>query len=252
MRRLLCQDEPTSGLDAAAAFHVTSVIRRLCTGEGGGAGGRTVLAVIHQPASEVFALFDTLALLAGGATVYFGPADSAADFLASAAQLPVPHNRSAADHLLHAVNADFGDADDVARTIKALLAAYEASPLRAALDESIAAANAAPGPAFGAGHASPSTLAQVGVLTRRTLANNSRDIGVFWIRLVMYVMLCFCIGVRPSMRREGRARARTPERVRHPRSSSTSAWASTGLTCTGAPRRVRRSARSSRRRHSPA
>lgn len=36
-----------SGLDAAAAFHVTAVLKKLA------GGGRTVVAVIHQPASEV-------------------------------------------------------------------------------------------------------------------------------------------------------------------------------------------------------
>jgi hypothetical protein len=114
--------EPTSGLDAAAAYHVTRVIKRLCmheSGSGGAAGApRTVACVIHQPASEVFDCFDSLALLADGATVYFGPAGSAADFFASAASLPVPHNRSAADHLLHCVNADFGEVAVVAENVQ--------------------------------------------------------------------------------------------------------------------------------------
>ena len=36
--------------------------------------GRTVLFSIHQPSSEVFALFDNLFILSGGRTIYFGPA----------------------------------------------------------------------------------------------------------------------------------------------------------------------------------
>lgn len=39
--------------------------------------GRTVLASIHQPNSEVFELFDQLYLLSGGKTVYFGKASKA-------------------------------------------------------------------------------------------------------------------------------------------------------------------------------
>lgn len=32
------------------------------------------------------------------------------------------------------------------------------------------------------------------VLTHRNLVNNWRNIGIFWIRLAMYVMLCICFG----------------------------------------------------------
>jgi ABC-type multidrug transport system ATPase subunit len=39
--------------------------------------GRTVIASIHQPSSEVFELFDQLYLLSGGKTVYFGQASEA-------------------------------------------------------------------------------------------------------------------------------------------------------------------------------
>lgn len=39
--------------------------------------GRTVIASIHQPSSEVFELFDQLYLLSGGKTVYFGQASDA-------------------------------------------------------------------------------------------------------------------------------------------------------------------------------
>ena len=35
---------------------------------------------------------------------------------------------------------------------------------------------------------------QTWTLTCRTLKNNIRDIGIFWIRLAMYAMLCICLG----------------------------------------------------------
>lgn len=41
--------------------------------------GRTVIASIHQPSSEVFELFDMLFLLSGGKTVYFGQASQACE-----------------------------------------------------------------------------------------------------------------------------------------------------------------------------
>lgn len=71
--RLLFLDEPTSGLDSAAAFFVVQTLRTVAR------DGRTVISSIHQPSSEVFALFDDLFLLSGGETVYFGEAKMAVE-----------------------------------------------------------------------------------------------------------------------------------------------------------------------------
>lgn len=70
---LLFLDEPTSGLDSAAAFFVVQALRSIAH------DGRTVISSIHQPSSEVFALFDDLFLLSGGQTVYFGESKRAAE-----------------------------------------------------------------------------------------------------------------------------------------------------------------------------
>lgn len=80
--RLLFLDEPTSGLDSAAAFFVVQTLRYIAR------DGRTVISSIHQPSSEVFALFDDLVLLSGGQTVYSGRANMALEVpLACAQQL---------------------------------------------------------------------------------------------------------------------------------------------------------------------
>ena len=50
-------------------------------------------SVIHQPSSEVFALFDKLCLLSDGHVVYFGAAGRAAGFFEQAG-LGVPANRN--------------------------------------------------------------------------------------------------------------------------------------------------------------
>lgn len=68
--KLLFLDEPTSGLDSAASYYVMKTIASQCQ-------GRTIIASIHQPSTEVFSLFHSLCLLSSGRTVYFGPANAA-------------------------------------------------------------------------------------------------------------------------------------------------------------------------------
>ena len=62
---LLYLDEPTSGLDTFTAYNVIEILKTLAQ------SGRTVIATIHQPSSEVFHLFDDLCLLADGRVMYF-------------------------------------------------------------------------------------------------------------------------------------------------------------------------------------
>ena len=73
MPKILFLDEPTSGLDSASAFFVIQALSNIAR------DGRTVISSIHQPSSEVFALFDDLFLLSGGENVYFGEAKMAVE-----------------------------------------------------------------------------------------------------------------------------------------------------------------------------
>lgn len=60
-------DEPTSGLDSTAATNLVQTLRDLAD------GGKTVVAVIHQPSQHVFAKFDDVLLVSEGKQMYFGP-----------------------------------------------------------------------------------------------------------------------------------------------------------------------------------
>ena len=59
-------DEPTSGLDSFMAQSVVSVLKDMA------AQGRTIICTIHQPSSEVFAMFDKLLLMADGRVAFMG------------------------------------------------------------------------------------------------------------------------------------------------------------------------------------
>lgn len=65
---ILFLDEPTSGLDAFNAYNVIECLVTLARNY-----KRTVIFTIHQPRSNIVALFDRLILLAQGKTVYSGP-----------------------------------------------------------------------------------------------------------------------------------------------------------------------------------
>ncbi|KUF86340.1 hypothetical protein AM588_10001122 [Phytophthora nicotianae] len=74
---ILFVDEPTSGLDSFMAETVTEQLQQIAR------DGRTVIATIHQPSSDLFALFDQLYLLSDGAAVYHGKASESVDYFAS-------------------------------------------------------------------------------------------------------------------------------------------------------------------------
>ena len=54
---LLFADEPTSGLDAFMAQSIISALQRQA------ANGHTIICTIHQPSSEVYAMFDRSVVL---------------------------------------------------------------------------------------------------------------------------------------------------------------------------------------------
>lgn len=66
---ILFADEPTTGLDSHMAISIVRVLRGLAD------NGRTVIATIHQPSSQLFELFSELILLAEGRLLYCGPRD---------------------------------------------------------------------------------------------------------------------------------------------------------------------------------
>ncbi|KAF5841257.1 P-loop containing nucleoside triphosphate hydrolase protein [Dunaliella salina] len=185
---ILFLDEPTSGLDAASAFFVMDTVRTLAE------KNRTVLTVIHQPSSEVFELFDQLCLLTRGSTIYFGPAGEALSMF-NAAGLPCPNARSPSDHYLHVINEDFAlgsEATKIENNIITLTTHYQ-KHLHASVIKDVEAC-AQPGPKYDASGNQANPMYQALVLSQRMFVNNMRNVGMFWIRLVMYLILCICMG----------------------------------------------------------
>lgn len=206
--RLLFLDEPTSGLDSASAFFVTQTLRGLSR------DGRTVIASIHQPSSEVFELFDRLYLLSGGKTVYFGQASDAYEFFAQAG-FPCPALRNPSDHFLRCINSDFDKVkatlkgsmklrfeptDDpmekvtTAEAIRTLIDFYSTSQYNYTAKEKVEEISKVKGTVLDSGGSQASFLMQAFTLTKRSLINMSRDFGYYWLRLVIYIVVTICIG----------------------------------------------------------
>ncbi|KAM0063875.1 putative ABC transporter, ABC-2 type transporter, ABC transporter family G domain-containing protein [Helianthus debilis subsp. tardiflorus] len=196
--KLLFLDEPTSGLDSAASYYVMSRIARLDQHE-----GRTIIASIHQPSSEVFGLFHNLCLLSSGRTVYFGKKNYANEFF-TLNGFPCPNFQNPSDHFLRTINKDFdedielgfGGRKPTEEVIKTLVDSYKSSTTYQEVNNTVAEIcekrDEAHANNNNKDHASFST--QSLVLTRRSFVNMRRDLGYYWLRLAIYLALALGLG----------------------------------------------------------
>ncbi|KAJ3010711.1 hypothetical protein HKX48_007231 [Thoreauomyces humboldtii] len=91
---VLIIDEPTSGLDAYTSHNLVVKLKEIAS------SGRTVICSIHQPRSDIVALFDQVLLLArGGRTVFSGENRKMLPYFAHLNHA-IPPLTNAADHAL--------------------------------------------------------------------------------------------------------------------------------------------------------
>ncbi|CAL9071458.1 unnamed protein product [Musa acuminata var. zebrina] len=210
--RLLFLDEPTSGLDSASAFFVIQTLKQIALD-----GNKTIISSIHQPSSEVFALIDDLCLLSGGEAVYTGDAKLATKFFAEVG-FPCPSRRNPSDHFLRCINSDF---DHVHATMKGsmklheetesstdplsklgtseikaiLIRRYKSSEYAMATKRQIQDISKTEGIIFESEEGNQSTWwKQLRTLSMRSFANMSRDIGYYWLRIIIYMIVSVCAG----------------------------------------------------------
>ncbi|KAJ2007952.1 hypothetical protein GGI04_001324 [Coemansia thaxteri] len=93
---ILFLDEPTSGLDAHSALTVTRQLKEIAN------AGCTVVAVLHQPSSDMFAMIDDILILFEGCIVYLGERANLVDYLARLGH-PCGMYSNPADHVFNAV-----------------------------------------------------------------------------------------------------------------------------------------------------
>ena len=70
-------DEPTSGLDTYSAYSLVSNLKDLTN------NGKTVIASIHQPSSDILRLFDDMIILNHGKIIYLGEVNNLVSYFSS-------------------------------------------------------------------------------------------------------------------------------------------------------------------------
>ncbi|XP_061955635.1 ABC transporter G family member 15-like [Populus nigra] len=206
---IMLLDEPTTGLDSASAFFVIRALSNVAY------DGKIVIFSIHQPSSDVFNLLDDLLLLSGGETVYFGEAKMAVKFFAEAG-FPCPTKRNPSDHFLRCINLDFDIIAEALLRYQNICAIPESSSysvkmktaeIRETLIEKYKCSEfsintrrriqeISEEPAIEPNkRINARSWKQLSTLTRRSFVNMHRDIGYYWLRMVLYVLISISIGV---------------------------------------------------------
>jgi len=186
---ILFLDEPTSGLDSYSAHGLMQTLMHLARTK-----KRTILMSIHQPGSNIFALFDNLLLLCHGKQVYWGPARAALDHFEELGH-PCPENYNPADHFIDTVQTCNEE------EIKTLCKKYQASPVAQELKNALTSIQAQDSPADTRpdmhlnGEYASSWLKQCYMLSKRTLLNNLRNPYLLRTQYSLTILLAALIGI---------------------------------------------------------
>ncbi|KAG0453763.1 hypothetical protein HPP92_025067 [Vanilla planifolia] len=167
----------------------------------GGEERMTVIAAVHQPTTEVFALFHSVCFLAYGRMAFFGTPAVAEEFFAMNG-FPCPPQTNPSEHYLRTINKDFEtDMEEdmesgeisTAAAIEILVNSYKSSRSMEHLHQIIAYIREMEGKQ-GKTARKAGILMQTLLLTERSFVNMYRDVGYYWLRFAIYIALCLCVG----------------------------------------------------------
>jgi hypothetical protein len=173
-------------LDSYTAFALMQTLKKLATEK-----RRTIIVSIHQPRSNIYQLFDSLLVLSGGETVYFGPATEATNYFSSLGY-ECPPNFNPADHIVDVVTMN---SDSVVRE---LAQRYRESYLCNTVASSLNSIQSNPTPThinaeYMQEYAS-SFFKQLWILSKRVIKNNLRNFYLIPLQYSLTVVLALMIG----------------------------------------------------------
>uniref|UniRef100_A0A1B0D1T3 Uncharacterized protein n=1 Tax=Phlebotomus papatasi TaxID=29031 RepID=A0A1B0D1T3_PHLPP len=118
---LFC-DEPTTGLDSFSARFIVRTLQDLAR------RGTAIICTIHQPSSELFAMFHEVMLLAEGRVAFMGPPNNALGFFAEHGYV-CPDAYNPADFMIGLLATYPGDENSSRRTAHRVCDLFAVSPM---------------------------------------------------------------------------------------------------------------------------
>jgi hypothetical protein len=192
---LFC-DEPTSGLDSFMAQSVVTVMQKMAK------EGKAIICTIHQPASEVFEMFDHIYLLSGGRVAFAGRVNEALDFFDKIGH-PCPLNHNPADFFIFSLAIVPGDEENCRARTREICDAFASSPKNEQI-QAMAKWRSPEAPKqgkhmlnmFSGGTKYRTNMCvQFWALLRRSLLCIFRDPMLLWARLVSMVFIALLVSL---------------------------------------------------------
>lgn len=110
-------DEPMSGLDSFMAQSILVVLKQMAR------RGRCILCTVHQPSSELFAMFNHVLILSAGRTAFMGTTKDCLQFFKDLNH-PCPSNYNPSDHYIITLAIIPGKEEECYKTSTAICDAY--------------------------------------------------------------------------------------------------------------------------------
>lgn len=171
--KVILLDEPTTGLDSMTANQIVGLLSELAKRD------RIVIVTIHQPRSELFRVFSRIAIMSLGELVFCGEPGEMVDFF-SGQGYECPEYCNPFDMYVDLTSVDTRCSEREAATsarMHQITSAYQSSEIYQNMLEKTQWACQRPDKASipFKSKESPSSMAKLGVLFRRTMRNLSRD-----------------------------------------------------------------------------
>ncbi|XP_029793123.1 ATP-binding cassette sub-family G member 5 isoform X1 [Suricata suricatta] len=185
--KVMLLDEPTTGLDCVTANQIVVLLAELARRD------RIVIITIHQPRSELFQLFDKIAIMSYGELVFCGTPVEVLDFF-NGCNYPCPEHSNPFDFYMDLTSVDTQSKEreiETYKRVQMIESAYKESAIYHKTLENIERARhlkTLPMVPFKTKE-SPGALSKLGVLLRRVTRNFLRNKLAVIMRLVQNLIM---------------------------------------------------------------